>query len=283
MHTPLGFCTPLKGKRLDCMIKLIATDMDGTFLDEKGSYDPLRFRKILDGLHRKDIRFAVASGRSRLALGKLFADFDDEVIFIAENGSFVTEGQTIHYEETMSRALYLSIIEGLTEGPFGSKQELLLSGSRASYLLETALPDYKAYMRHYYENIQEVADFKQIDDDIFKVTANLKEDHVTEGADWLTQNLNGITAVTTGFQSIDLIQSHVDKGTGLEMLCRDLTISSAQVLAFGDNLNDLEMLQFAGRSLAPANARTEIKAVADQIIGPHSEGSVLTYLEEFLA
>lgn len=53
LHNPLGFCTPLKGKWLDCMIKLIATDMDGTFLNPQGRYDKERFQQLLDQLTEK--------------------------------------------------------------------------------------------------------------------------------------------------------------------------------------------------------------------------------------
>lgn len=43
-------------------IKVIATDMDGTFLDDKGSYDKERFRQILDAMAARDMHFVVASG-----------------------------------------------------------------------------------------------------------------------------------------------------------------------------------------------------------------------------
>ena len=42
-------------------VKVIATDMDGTFLNSKGSYDHNRFQRILKQLQERDIRFVVAS------------------------------------------------------------------------------------------------------------------------------------------------------------------------------------------------------------------------------
>lgn len=62
MHTPLGFCTPLKGKRLDCMIKLIATDMDGTFLTDANDYDRQRFVHVFEALQAQGKRFVAISG-----------------------------------------------------------------------------------------------------------------------------------------------------------------------------------------------------------------------------
>lgn len=264
-------------------IKLIASDMDGTFLDDKGTYNPYRFRKLLDELKKRNIRFAIASGRSHLALDKLFADFRQDLVFVSENGSLVTENHHVHYEATMLPETYLRIIQQLATGAFGgSDKKLLLSGRRGSYVLDTVEKAYLDKIQHYYENVQLVADFHRVDDEIFKVTAELDESRILEGADWLTQQLPNIKAMTTGFDSIDLIQDHVDKRTGLEGLCRDLGIGADQVLAFGDNLNDFGMLTWAGKAIATANARDDIKAIADQVIGPNSESSVLTYLEEFL-
>lgn len=263
------------------MIKLIATDMDGTFLDHAGAYDKVRFRQILNRLAEKGIRFAVASGRSYLALERLFAEFKDDLIFIAENGSLVVEKEQIHFEAVMAPNLYLSILDHLEESPFAYR-EVLLSGRRAGYVLDTVSPAYLTFIRQYYENVVQVPDFAGIEDDIFKITANLSEDHVLEGAAWLTREIPGVSAMTTGFQSIDIIREEIDKETGLARLCQDLQIAPSQVIAFGDNLNDYRMLQYAGRAIATANAREEIKAIADSVIGSCETGAVQTYIEENL-
>ncbi|RKW11458.1 MAG: Cof-type HAD-IIB family hydrolase, partial [Catonella sp.] len=55
------------------MIKLVATDMDGTFLDEAGQFDMERLKKLLHSYKEKGIYFAVASGRGLLSLEKHFS------------------------------------------------------------------------------------------------------------------------------------------------------------------------------------------------------------------
>lgn len=62
LHNPLGFCTPLKGKWLDCMIKLIATDMDGAFLTDANDYDRQRFAHVFEVLQAQGKRFVAISG-----------------------------------------------------------------------------------------------------------------------------------------------------------------------------------------------------------------------------
>ena len=98
----------------------------------------------------------------------------------------------------------------------------------------------------------------------------------------MTERLSYANAVTTGFQSIDVILNTVTKRTGLEALCEQLHIKQEEVLAFGDNLNDYEMLEFAGTAIATDNARDEIKAISQEVIGPCEDASVMTYMEEML-
>ena len=84
-------------------IKLVATDMDGTFLDAQGKFDMERLKRLLIKYKERGIYFAVASGRGLLSLENLFAEVRNEIIFIAENGSVVEfHGQDL-YEATMDK------------------------------------------------------------------------------------------------------------------------------------------------------------------------------------
>ncbi|KXT76913.1 Cof-type HAD-IIB family hydrolase [Streptococcus sp. DD12] len=262
------------------MIKLIATDMDGTFLDDRGSYDRERLGRLLPELAKRDIIFTVASGRALLAVDKLFEPFRDQIAVIAENGCVASYRDQLLYEQAMAPELYLSLVDLLQDNPYSTGKEVLLSGRQGSYLLESAPQSYRDFMQLYYENIQVVSDFSQVDDAILKLTTNFAASQVAQGEAWLNEQCSAITAVTTGFESLDIIPRGVDKGFGLRHLCQELGISTKEVMAFGDNLNDLQMLEEAGLAVAPTNARDEIKAVSDYIIGHHKEGSVLDFIEK---
>ncbi len=261
-------------------IKLIASDMDGTFLDGQGSYDQGRLGQVLKGLAERDIIFTVASGRALLAVDKLFEPFRHQIAVIAENGCVATYRDQLLYEQAMTPDLYLRLVDLLQDNPYSTGKEVLLSGRNGSYLLESSPQSYRDFMQLYYENIQVVPDFSQIDDAILKLTTNFAPDEVAQGEAWLNAQCPEITAVTTGFESLDIIPRGVDKGFGLRHLCQELGISTNQVMAFGDNLNDLQMLEEAGVAVAPANAREEIKAVSHHIIGHHKDGSVLDFIEK---
>ena len=263
-------------------IKLIATDMDGTFLDGKGAYDKQRFDRVLSQLSEQDIHFVAASGRQLLALEAMFSAFTDRIIFVAENGGIVKYQDQILFEEKMPFDQVLAIAEFVRLSDFIEGDSVLLSGAKGSYILETADVHARKKAAMYYENIQIVSDFSTVVDDILKLTVSFKPETVLEGEAWLNAQLMGARAVTTGLASIDIIPSGISKETGLSHLAEKFKIQPSEILAFGDNLNDLEMLTYAGTSFAMLNARDEVKAVADEVIGHHDDAAVMTYLENLV-
>jgi Cof subfamily protein (haloacid dehalogenase superfamily) len=263
-------------------LKLIATDMDGTFLDGNGAYDSGRFKALLSKLAAKNILFAVASGRQLLALEAMFADFTDRILFVAENGGIDKYQDTILFEEKMPFDKVLEIAEIVRNSDYIRDDGVLLSGAKGSYILESSSEYYQKKANFYYENVQVLPDFSGVTDDILKLTVNFTAKKVREGEAWVNSQVTGVRAVTTGFESIDIIPEGISKATGLAHIAEKFEILPAEMLAFGDNLNDLEMMNYAGTAIATSNARAEIRAVADEVIGNHKQGAVLTYLEERL-
>ncbi|WP_314154722.1 HAD hydrolase family protein, partial [Rouxiella badensis] len=81
-------------------IKLIAVDMDGTFLNDDKAYDKARFLEQYAELKARDIRFVVASGNQFYQLVHYFPEIQQEIAFVAENGAYVVDaGEEIHCGE----------------------------------------------------------------------------------------------------------------------------------------------------------------------------------------
>lgn len=261
--------------------KIYASDMDGTFLRADHSFDQERFRRLLDRFKDKGYLFVAASGRSLQSLKRLFADYVDEIAFVAENGSIVEyQGQKIFIDDPISPEVYLPIVAGLDAGPFGSSRSMILSGLENFYLLKNAEPVFLEAMTNYYAHFQLVDSFDQVQEEIIKVNAKFSPEEMDAARQWLNETFEGITAMTTGFDNIDIIPNGSNKSVGLGHLCAYFGLTGQDVVAFGDNQNDLGMMEFAGYALATENARDEVKAVADQVIGHCNDGAVLAYLEE---
>ncbi len=92
-----------------------------------------------------------------------------------------------------------------------------------------------------------------------------------------------MNVTTSGFRFAEITPAGADKGSALARLCTRLGIDRSEVIAFGDNHNDLTMLEWAGRGVAMGNAEDAVKAVADEVTAPNADHGVAQVLETLLS
>lgn len=258
-------------------IKLISVDMDGTFLDDSMQYDRPRFAALKQRMDERGIRFVIASGNQFFQLRSYFEDYDD-IIYIAENGAFVTDQKVDYLTSTFTDDEVTATLERLAELP---QILTLLSGRKSAYVLDSTDALYRAVMAKYYYRLETVDSFDAVDDQILKLALTTPRDETVSIAETLRATLNGIAVPTSsGHGSIDLIKPGIHKGHALAHLGGILGIEPADMVAFGDGGNDLEMLQLVGRGVAMANAPEPVKAVADDLAASNNDQGVLAYLEQ---
>ena len=90
---------------------------------------------------------------------------------------------------------------------------------------------------------------------------------------------DSMNVTTSGFRFAEITPTGADKGSALARLCAALHIDRSEVIAFGDNHNDLSMLAWAGRGVAMGNAEDAVKAVADEVTAPNADHGVARILE----
>lgn len=84
-------------------IKMVAVDIDGTFVRSDYTYDVLRFKRILSRMKSAGCRFVVASGNQYYQLRDLFPGYCDELSFVAENGAFVKDQTELVFSGNMPK------------------------------------------------------------------------------------------------------------------------------------------------------------------------------------
>jgi hydroxymethylpyrimidine pyrophosphatase-like HAD family hydrolase len=90
---------------------------------------------------------------------------------------------------------------------------------------------------------------------------------------------SGAVASTSGAPFVEVTAPGVDKAFGVQQVCASLGIAPAEVLAFGDNHNDVALLRWAGRGVAMGNAHESVLAVVDEQTTSHAEDGVAVVLE----
>ena len=257
------------------MIKLIASDLDGTLL-QNGAHDvnPIVFDQIRT-LKEHGILFVAASGRQYLNLRRLFEPVKDDIAYIAENGSLC-----IYQEETLSKGiieqdLAYRILDEVAKYP---QYNCIISGERVCYSTSKNPEFYNHMVNVIQNNMAFIDDPKtEIKEPILKIAIC---DY--NGTDECEQHLKDmfsseIKVVTSGNLWVDFICPEANKGSALQNLASHLHINPNECVAFGDQYNDVEMLQTAGTSYAMANGAPGISKYAT-----HVTDSVEKVLQEII-
>lgn len=242
------------------MIKLIASDIDGTLLmkDQK-ELDPQLFAEIRR-LQEKGIAFAPCSGRQYYAIKALFGPVADDIYYISENGACVfgpgSEGELL-YHNRIDHELAVRACRDILTDP---RCQLMLCTPRKAYLV-VKNDRFDPYLTASQRVVHEViASPEEAPDAVCKISVycehGLEESY--EVFHLLRERWQDTFDVAiAGDWWVDL--NLADKSTGVGELGRLLGIDSSEVMAFGDNYNDLPMLKFAGTGYMMDSAAPELR------------------------
>lgn len=229
-------------------IKLIATDMDGTFLNNQMNFDQERFAWIFKKLTASKILFVVASGNQYAQLQSFFKKYP-QIIYVAENGAYLRNQQQVFAISSYSFKAVATILEKL------QKMEQL-----------------------------KVNSFNEIDDSILKFGINCPPKQTTDIVSILKQSLKQVGVPTSsGLGDIDVVQPGINKAWGLSKIGARFGIGLNEMCAFGDGGNDIEMLQAVGEGVAMSNALPIAQEAADFLTTSNQQAGVLQYIEQILA
>lgn len=263
-------------------IRLIAVDMDGTLLLPDGSV-PDGLWPLLERLRDRGIAFAPASGRQLATLQRTFAGVDAELDYIAENGAYVVRGDAEVSSDAVDGAVAASVVSRLREfvASGALRAGLVLCGKRSAYIEDTD-PRFLDEVRTYYARLEVVDDLLAVDDQILKLAIfdlDGGEEHTAPAfADLAATH----RVVVSGAHWVDIMNTTVNKGVALRALQTALGVTAAQTAAFGDYLNDVELLEAAEWSYAMADAHPDVAAIARFRAPSNADAGVLTVIERLL-
>lgn len=239
------------------MIKLIASDLDGTLLQNNSQSISKRMLEIIKQLHERDILFVAASGRQYPNLYRLFEPVSKHMAFICENGGLVKYQDKVVSKISMERELGIKLIEDIWNA---DGCEVLLSGENTSYLkpkTESYLHRMKDIVKN---NVTVVDDLYQVKEDFIKISVYEESGIVSGHGSYFTNKWqNELKCTISGHGWLDFTAPTVNKGTAISTLMDKLSIHASETMAFGDNYNDLEMLSFVEHGYVMENAVEDIK------------------------
>lgn len=263
------------------MIKLIASDIDGTLIKDSTPDLYPEMVQAIRSLKEKKILFCAASGRQYASIKNVFRDVADDIAYIAENGAHIRyEGKDISVTP-MNRGYAEEIMKMLR--PYYGECETVISTAKGS-LVESKSQEFIDLLTYGYHNsFRLVEDVLAEDAEIIKIAVYRKGSIRSLGEGVLIPAWQDkVKCCMAGDEWVDFMDASVDKGNALQILQDYLGITKEETMAFGDNNNDIGMMLAAGRSYAVENAVREVKEAAGNICPGYAHKGVYKIIKNLL-
>lgn len=264
------------------MIKLIASDIDGTLVKDGTLAIDREYMEVIGRLIDKGIMFVACSGRQYRSERKLFAPVADRLLYISDGGTVVRTPKEILKVDTLPDEIWKGMCSMVRENMpscdyFISTPERCFAEDGGSQMFHW-LRDSYGY------DIHEVPEMLKLEGQQVNKFAVYHPNACEEMcAPLFTPTWKDKTVMAAaGKEWMDCTAPGSGKGPSVAFLQEYLRISPDETCTFGDNLNDIEMLQNAGLSYAVSNSRPEVRAAAKNTCPPYWENGVLQILRSFL-
>lgn len=253
-------------------IKIVFFDIDDTLRNSKTGFIPTTIPTVFKQLREKGILIGIASGRGIFGVVPEIRDLKPD-FFVTLNGAYIEDkkGQVIyqHQIEKSDVEEYISWAkqEGIEYGLVGSHDAKL--STRTDMMSEAINP--------IYPDLDVDPDFHEKEDIYQMWTFEDKGDDLH-----LPDSLSDKLRMVRWHQhSSDIVPISGSKATGVEKVVEHLGLKPEKVMVFGDGLNDLELFDYAGISVAMGISHDKIKEKADYITKTLEEDGIFDALEVF--
>ena len=265
------------------MYSVLAVDLDDTLLADDKTVSP-RTMAALDAWHASGRRIVIATGRpprSTHSIPPALHDFP----WICYNGAWIELQSNVLFQTTIPVEDARRIVAAIQTAAPGCRLGVEIADQLyinrevewpGAHLVSDVLAHTDRPAAKILTSLAEL-DAAQPQSANGRVTAKPSETLLRE----LPPTTRAL--VSPKYDLVQVIPHGASKAAALRWLLERWGLSMEEVIAFGDDVNDVEMVAEAGLGVAMANAVPEVKAVADRITASNEEDGVAVVLEEFVA
>ncbi len=262
------------------MIKLIATDLDGTLINGITRAIPQDLEEVWDRLNEKGIVFLAASGRDYNGAAQFFGPLADKMMFICDNGANIYDKGRLLETHPISREGVHTLLKMIDKI---DNADPMLCGTKGTYVTAGS-PAFMEKMAKHYSPLTWVDSLYDIDDDIFKVsvydaTGDIKGHTYDPLAAQIGENY---TIHMSANIWVDIMDITADKGLAINRVQSMLKVTKEETMAFGDFYNDVPLLDQAGYAFVMANGTDDLKAKYPYQAASNNEDGVTKAIKEWV-
>lgn len=267
------------------MFRVVASDLDGTLLNSDHKLSSYT-KKVLQALRQKDIQFVFATGRHHIDVAQMRENMEIDAFMITSNGARVhnSAGDLI-FSQSIDPKIVTQITQICIDDPLVYTH--VYQGD--DWLVNKEDPFSLAFHKHTLFSYQLFNPLEFDANNIAKIFFTTTDDalypHLVKLKNQLEEKFgNKISVAFSTLNCLEVMAENVSKGSALKNVVEKLGLSLQNSIAFGDGMNDFEMLSMAGKGCLMQNASPDLrKRLPDlEVIGSNADDAVPHYLSNLL-
>ena len=262
------------------MIKLIVTDMDGTFLDDNKNYNKTLFAEVKKLIREKGIHFSISTGKQTARVEEILEEDTKDFFIMGDSAARIKHQDKFIYQSLLKNVLGLKIIERLES--LDTPHIVIASTENGTFIKNTTSPRLQKRLSRSFSGIKLIPLYSDIKEDFIKISVFDEQGNSINTQSLLSDFSDKAYIVASEEKWIDIANHNVHKGTTVDILQKMLGVTYQETMVFGDGLNDIELMEKGAFSFAMGNGYEETKAMANHVIGTNNEDSVLKTIMQFL-
>lgn len=257
------------------MIKLIASDIDGTLLNSQKQIND-DFYLLIKKLNEKNIIFAPTSGRSFKSLSKLFDGVNVDLLYISDNGNFIKYKNKVIYKNIIEKEELIKLRNFIRKLKKCSITYSNMDNIFTDNLFTFLYSKFRGYSKEYITN------FNDLDLEIIKCTIISSKNTQEFIYNSLINEFPNFNIVKSSNKTIDITAHGSSKGKALKKIQYLYDIDYDETVVFGDYLNDLDMMDVGYFNYAMENAHPTLKNKARFIAKSNDDNGVVKAIKDLI-
>ena len=260
------------------MIKVILSDIDGTFLKDDKTFTALH-AKAIKAVVAKGLKFVFVSARMPEAIYPITDSISmAHTPLISYSGGLVLteDGETI-FDKKISAADAQGILSEMKRG----WQDITINYYTGRRWFVEEIDSRAQHEADITSAPVEVANFdKLLSENIFpnKIMIICEPPTCEEMERELGKKFSSLNVVRSAPYLLEIMDKSISKATGIKVLLKHYGFALDEAVAFGDNYNDIEMLELIPQSVVMANAPDAVKKLAFAVTDSNEDSGIYTYL-----